>query len=114
MGNVSRVRRVLHRRAHPSHRAALMGPIRQCVASSSFIRYNTIDNITSATPVGRLVAGFGVGALSAAVPMYQAETAPPQIRGTLTGTYQLFITFGILIACKPYSESVLFISQHTM
>ncbi|KAL5522914.1 hypothetical protein ACEPAF_1181 [Sanghuangporus sanghuang] len=48
--------------------------------------------------IGRLVAGFGVGALSAAVPMYQAETAPAQIRGTLTGTYQLFITFGILVA----------------
>ncbi|EJC99120.1 general substrate transporter [Fomitiporia mediterranea MF3/22] len=48
--------------------------------------------------IGRLIAGLGVGALSAAVPMYQAETAPPQIRGTLTGTYQLFITFGILVA----------------
>ncbi|TBU40880.1 general substrate transporter [Dichomitus squalens] len=48
--------------------------------------------------IGRLVSGLGVGALSAAVPMYQAETAPPQIRGTLTATYQLFITFGILIA----------------
>ena len=69
--------------------------------------------------IGRLVSGFGVGSLSAAVPMYQAETAPPQIRGTLTATYQyvslqylcvmrcsldcldrLFITFGILIACE--------------
>ncbi|KAI0820915.1 general substrate transporter [Trametes gibbosa] len=48
--------------------------------------------------IGRLVSGFGVGSLSAAVPMYQAETAPPQIRGTLTATYQLFITFGILVA----------------
>lgn len=48
--------------------------------------------------VGRLVSGLGVGALSAAVPMYQAETAPPQIRGSLTATYQLFITFGILVA----------------
>ena len=38
--------------------------------------------------VGRLVSGLGVGSLSAAVPMYQAETAPPQIRGTLTATYQ--------------------------
>lgn len=50
--------------------------------------------------VGRLVSGLAVGALSAAVPMYQAETAPSQIRGTLTATYQLFITFGILVACQ--------------
>jgi len=48
--------------------------------------------------VGRFISGLGVGALSAAVPMYQAETAPAQIRGTLTATYQLFITFGILVA----------------
>ncbi|TFK22534.1 monosaccharide transporter [Coprinopsis marcescibilis] len=48
--------------------------------------------------VGRLVSGLGVGALSAAVPMYQAETAPTQLRGTLTATYQLFITAGILVA----------------
>ncbi|KAI0781707.1 general substrate transporter [Irpex lacteus] len=48
--------------------------------------------------VGRLISGLGIGALSAAVPMYQAETAPPQIRGALTTTYQLFITLGILIA----------------
>ncbi|KAH9475006.1 High-affinity glucose transporter ght2 [Psilocybe cubensis] len=48
--------------------------------------------------VGRLISGLAVGALSAAVPMYQAETAPTQIRGTLTATYQLFITLGILVA----------------
>lgn len=48
--------------------------------------------------MGRWVSGLGVGALSAAVPMYQAETAPPQLRGTMTATYQLFITLGILVA----------------
>ncbi|KAF9005036.1 general substrate transporter [Cyathus striatus] len=48
--------------------------------------------------VGRLISGIGVGSLSATVPMYQAETAPPQIRGAMTATYQLFITFGILTA----------------
>ncbi|KAK8063216.1 hexose transporter, partial [Apiospora saccharicola] len=53
--------------------------------------------------VGRLVAGFGVGALSLLVPMYQAETAPPWIRGALVCTYQLFITLGIfLAACFNY------------
>ena len=30
--------------------------------------------------VGRLISGFAVGALSAAVPMYQAESAPPYVR----------------------------------
>ncbi|KAK4940925.1 hexose transporter hxt5 [Elasticomyces elasticus] len=53
--------------------------------------------------IGRFVSGFGVGALSLLVPMYQAETAPPWIRGALVCTYQLFITLGIfLAACFNY------------
>jgi SP family sugar:H+ symporter-like MFS transporter len=48
--------------------------------------------------VGRLVAGLGVGALSLLVPMYQAESGPRHIRGSLISTYQLFITLGIFIA----------------
>jgi len=59
----------------------------------------TATDVWQQFAVGRLVSGLAVGALSAAVPMYQAETAPSQIRGTLTATYQLFITFGILVAC---------------
>lgn len=58
----------------------------------------TSEHVWQQFAVGRLISGLGVGALSAAVPMYQAETAPSQIRGTLTATYQLFITFGILVA----------------
>lgn len=38
--------------------------------------------------IGRFISGLGVGALSAAVPLYQAESAPKELRGTLTGTYQ--------------------------
>lgn len=53
--------------------------------------------------MGRFVSGLGVGALSLLVPMYQAETAPPWIRGAMVCTYQLFITFGIfLAACFNY------------
>ncbi|CAD6893078.1 unnamed protein product [Tilletia caries] len=48
--------------------------------------------------IGRGVTGVGVGALSAAVPLYQSETVPKEIRGALVATYQLFITIGILIA----------------
>ncbi|KDQ58074.1 hypothetical protein JAAARDRAFT_193541 [Jaapia argillacea MUCL 33604] len=66
----------------------IIGVIIQIASSHSWVQF----------ALGRLVSGLGVGALSAAVPMYQAETAPPQIRGTLTATYQLFITFGILVA----------------
>lgn len=48
--------------------------------------------------VGRLVTGFGIGALSVAVPMYQSESAPAKIRGVLISCYQLFITLGIWVA----------------
>lgn len=57
--------------------------------------------------IGRLIAGLGVGALSLLVPMYQAETAPPWIRGALVCTYQLFITMGIfLAACFNYGTYI--------
>lgn len=53
--------------------------------------------------IGRFIAGFGVGALSLLVPMYQGESAAPWVRGALISTYQLFITFGIfLAACFNY------------
>ncbi|CZT20974.1 related to MFS monosaccharide transporter [Ramularia collo-cygni] len=48
--------------------------------------------------LGRWVAGLGVGGLSVLTPMYQSETAPRQIRGSMVGCYQLFITLGIFIA----------------
>lgn len=46
--------------------------------------------------VGRIIAGFGVGLLSLVNPMYISEVAPARIRGSTIGTYQLFITIGIL------------------
>lgn len=36
--------------------------------------------------------------MSALIPVYQAETSPYEIRGTLTGAYQLFVTIGLLLA----------------
>ncbi|KAF1820323.1 general substrate transporter [Dissoconium aciculare CBS 342.82] len=48
--------------------------------------------------IGRLVAGLGVGGLSVLTPMYMSETAPRQIRGSMVASYQLAITFGILIS----------------
>ena len=36
--------------------------------------------------------------ISALIPLYQSETAPKWIRGTIVGAYQLAITIGLLIA----------------
>jgi len=47
---------------------------------------------------GRFFAGYGVGMISATIPLYQSETAPKWIRGTIVGCYQLAITIGILLA----------------
>lgn len=47
---------------------------------------------------GRFVTGMGVGALSMLVPLYNAELAPPEIRGGLVVLQQLAITFGIMVA----------------
>ncbi|KAF4414972.1 putative RCO3 glucose transporter, partial [Fusarium austroafricanum] len=48
--------------------------------------------------VGRLLAGVAVGAISVLVPLYQSETAPKWIRGTIICAYQFSITVGILSA----------------
>ncbi|KAM5352772.1 hypothetical protein ACJ41O_005494 [Fusarium nematophilum] len=47
---------------------------------------------------GRFFAGFGVGLISAMIPLYQSETAPKWIRGAIVGTYQLAVTLGLLLA----------------
>ncbi|KAK8062146.1 MFS transporter- SP family- sugar:H+ symporter [Apiospora hydei] len=73
------------------------------IVSVGFVIQVAASTVWEQIMAGRLVAGFGVGALSLLVPMYQAETAPPWIRGALVCTYQLFITLGIfLAACFNY------------
>lgn len=41
---------------------------------------------------------MGVGSLSTVVPMYNAEVAPPEIRGSLVSLQQFAIVTGILIS----------------
>lgn len=38
---------------------------------------------------GRTIAGLGVGGISALIPLYQSETAPKWIRGSIVGAYQV-------------------------
>lgn len=72
------------------------------VSSSPFFKLSSAhDEIRAGLYVGRLVAGFGVGAASMLTPLYVSENAPRAIRGGLTGLYQLFIATG---KCRLYSK----------
>merc|ERR1712000_272925 len=48
--------------------------------------------------VGRLVAGFGVGFVSAIIILYMSEICPRKVRGMLVSGYQFCITIGIMLA----------------
>ncbi|KAI8956382.1 general substrate transporter [Xylaria longipes] len=47
---------------------------------------------------GRLIAGGGVGIISAVVILYMSEIAPKKVRGAMVSGYQFCITIGILLA----------------
>lgn len=47
---------------------------------------------------GRAIAGFGVGLISAVIPLYQSEASPKWIRGAIVSCYQWAITIGLLLA----------------
>jgi len=46
---------------------------------------------------GRLIAGLGVGFVSAIIILYMAEIAPRKVRGTLVSGYQFCVTIGLLL-----------------
>ncbi|KAI4655332.1 hypothetical protein J4E93_000044 [Alternaria ventricosa] len=48
--------------------------------------------------VGRLIGGWGIGALATIAPLYISEIAPPEIRGALLVLQEFSIVLGIVIA----------------
>ncbi|KAL2007601.1 hypothetical protein VTN00DRAFT_9039 [Thermoascus crustaceus] len=53
---------------------------------------------------GRLVAGFGVGFVSAIIILYMSEIAPRKVRGAIVSGYQFCITIGLMLAsCVDYA-----------
>jgi len=48
--------------------------------------------------VGRLIAGVGVGFVSAIIILYMSEICPKKVRGALVSGYQFCITIGIMLA----------------
>ncbi|CAO3673513.1 unnamed protein product [Umbelopsis ramanniana] len=52
---------------------------------------------------GRLIAGFGVGFVSAIIVLFMSEIAPKNIRGAIVSGYQFCVTIGLLLAaCVTY------------
>lgn len=52
---------------------------------------------------GRLIAGVGVGFVSAIIILYMSEIAPKKVRGAIVSGYQFCITIGLLLAsCVDY------------
>ncbi|KAI0064836.1 general substrate transporter [Artomyces pyxidatus] len=47
---------------------------------------------------GRFVEGVGLGALSAVAPAYVSECSPRDVRGRITGIFQIMVAFGLTIA----------------
>ncbi|KAI4149510.1 MAG: hypothetical protein L6R39_002488 [Caloplaca ligustica] len=47
---------------------------------------------------GRFITGLAIGAMSVNVPNYNAEVAPPEVRGSLVALQQLAITAGIMVS----------------
>ncbi len=58
----------------------------------------------------RLIGGLGVGLASAVCPMYIAEIAPSNIRGTLVSCNQFAIIFGMLVV---YFVNYIIMGDHT-
>ncbi|KAJ6039695.1 hypothetical protein N7444_008600 [Penicillium canescens] len=52
---------------------------------------------------GRLIAGFGIGFVSAIIVLYMSEIAPRTVRGAIVSGYQFCITIGLMLAsCVDY------------
>ncbi|KAJ9645723.1 hypothetical protein H2199_002763 [Coniosporium tulheliwenetii] len=55
--------------------------------------------------VGRLIAGIGVGFVSAVIILYMSEIAPKAVRGAIVSGYQFAITIGLLLAAVVNNET---------
>ncbi|KAK3680539.1 hypothetical protein LTR37_021191 [Vermiconidia calcicola] len=68
----------------------IVGVVIQCTAVTSAGQNSIL--------AGRFITGMGVGSLPMIIPMYNAECAPPEVRGALVGLQQLAITTGIMLS----------------
>ncbi len=75
-----------------------------CAVFSVGIAVQLCDTVVTALVIGRLIAGFGVGFVSAINILYMSEVAPRKVRGAIVSSYQFAITVGIMLAsCVAYA-----------
>lgn len=74
--------------------AIFIGAILACIGGAMQGGADTLATMV----VGRIFAGLGIGVMSATIPNYCAEIAPPRIRGMLGGMQQWMIGLGIVSA----------------
>lgn len=48
--------------------------------------------------LARILLGFGIGFTNQSIPLYLSEMSPPKYRGALTGGFDIFVSFGVLVA----------------
>ncbi|KAK3683118.1 hypothetical protein LTR37_020556 [Vermiconidia calcicola] len=75
-----------------------------CVVFMVGVIIQVAATVIPALVVGRLIAGFGVGFVSAINILYMSEVAPRKVRGAIVSCYQFAITIGIMLAsCVGYA-----------
>jgi len=47
---------------------------------------------------GRVIAGFGIGGISAVAPTFVSECAPKEVRGRITGLFQIMVAIGVMLS----------------
>lgn len=75
-----------------------LGLVVSCIVFCLGVILQTVATDIPLFVAGRFFAGYGVGMISATIPLYQSETSPKWIRGAIVGCYQLAITIGLLLA----------------
>lgn len=69
-----------------------------CLVFSVGVALQTASKVIGMLIAGRVIAGLGVGGVSAVVILYVSEISPKNVRGVLVSIYQWAITLGILLA----------------
>ncbi|KAG5642801.1 hypothetical protein DXG03_002106 [Asterophora parasitica] len=47
---------------------------------------------------GRVISGFGIGGISAVAPAFVSECSPKEVRGRITGLFQIMVATGVMIS----------------